>query len=211
MWLEIGKIVGVQGLKGELRIYPNSDFPERFLEPGQRWLLRPGMTEPEPIELLSGRYLTGKGLYVVQLAGIADRTHAETLRDSRLVVPETDRPPLEEDEFHVLDLIGLEVFQQTTQTHIGTVVDVLSAGNDLLEVQLREGYVPQSSELDSTTDQELDDKAAEVKAKSKSSRQTKTTKTAKAVLIPFVKAIVPVVDLEQKRIEITPPPGLLDG
>ncbi|HEY9659223.1 MAG TPA: ribosome maturation factor RimM, partial [Allocoleopsis sp.] len=39
MWLEIGKIVGVQGLKGEVRIYPNSDFPERFEQPGKRWLL----------------------------------------------------------------------------------------------------------------------------------------------------------------------------
>jgi 16S rRNA processing protein RimM len=29
-WLEIGTIVAPQGLKGELRVYPNSDFPERF-------------------------------------------------------------------------------------------------------------------------------------------------------------------------------------
>lgn len=177
MWLEIGKIVGVQGLKGEVRIYPNSDFPERFEQPGKRWLLRPDATEPEPIELVAGRYLTGKGLYVVQLAGITDRDQAETLRDCYLVVPETDRPPLEEDEFHVADLIGLNVFDQATQTLIGTVTDMFAAGNDLLEVQL-------------TTP----------KAEAKSDK----------VLIPFVRAIVPVVDLEQKRIEITPPPGLIE-
>lgn len=177
MWLEIGKIVGVQGLKGELRVYPNSDFPERFEQPGKRWLLRPDATEPEPIELLAGRYLTGKGLYVIQLAGITDRNQAETLRDSYLVVPETDRPSLEEDEFHVADLIGLSVFDQATQTLVGTVTDMFAAGNDLLEVQL-------------TT----------------SNTQAKADK----VLIPFVKAIVPVVDLEQKRIEITPPPGLIE-
>ena len=50
-------------------MYPNTDFPERFLEPGQRWLLRPGSKEPQPIKLLRGRYLDGKGLYVVQLEG----------------------------------------------------------------------------------------------------------------------------------------------
>jgi 16S rRNA processing protein RimM len=173
-WLEIGKIVGVQGLKGEVRIYPNTDFPERFEQPGTRWLLRSGAAEPEPIDLISGRYLPNKGLYVVAFAGITDRTQAEQLRDCRLLVPESDRPELEADEYHVLDLLNLSVFDQATQTLIGTVTDVIAAGNDLLEVKLH------------------------------------TSKTASTVLIPFVKAIVPVVDLEQKRIEITPPPGLIE-
>jgi ribosomal 30S subunit maturation factor RimM len=29
-WMEIGSIVGAQGIKGEVKVYPNSDFPERF-------------------------------------------------------------------------------------------------------------------------------------------------------------------------------------
>jgi 16S rRNA processing protein RimM len=173
-WLSIGKIVAAQGLKGEVRVYPTSDFPERFEEPGRRWLLRPGATAPEAIELISGRYLNGKGLYVLQLQGVNDRNQAEALRDCQLMVPESDRPALEEDEYHVLDLIGLEVFDQVSQRVIGTVADVISAGNDLLEVKL-----------------------------------TDSTKTA-TVLIPFVKAIVPVVDLQNHRVEITPPKGLLD-
>jgi 16S rRNA processing protein RimM len=181
-WLEIGKIVNTQGLKGEVRIYPNTDFPERFMQPGQRWLLRPGMTEPEPIELKSGRYLGNKGLYVVQFAGINDLTQAEALRDCRILVPESDRPQLADDEFHVPDLLGLEVFDQATQQLIGVVTDVIPAGNDLLEVE-RAG----STQADA-----------------------KTESKAVKVLIPFVKAIVPTVDLSQRRIEITPPPGLLD-
>lgn len=173
-WLEIGRIVAAQGLRGEVRVYPNSDFPERFTEPGKRWLLRPDQTEPEPIQLLSGRYLAGKGLYIVTLAGVSDRNQAEALRDGILLVPESDRPLLEDDEYHVADLLGLSVFDQATQTLIGVVNDVISAGNDLLEVKLEH---PQKSST---------------------------------VLIPFVKAIVPVVDLSQRRIEIAPPPGLLD-
>ncbi|MGL5511579.1 MAG: ribosome maturation factor RimM, partial [Microcoleaceae cyanobacterium] len=35
-FIEIGKIVAAHGLLGEVRVYPESDFPERFLEPGQR-------------------------------------------------------------------------------------------------------------------------------------------------------------------------------
>lgn len=173
-WLEIGRIVGAQGLKGDLKIYPNSDFPERFEQPGTRWLLQPGQTDPQPIELLSGRYLDGKGLYVIRLAGVDDRTQAEALRDGRLLVPTNDRPSLEAGEFHVLDLVGLAVFDQATQAQVGTVVDVIAAGNDLLEVALAGAEPPRK------------------------------------VLIPFVEAIVPVVDLEQQRIEITPPAGLIE-
>ncbi|PSB06061.1 ribosome maturation factor RimM [filamentous cyanobacterium CCP2] len=202
MWLEIGKIVGVQGLKGEVRVYPNSDFPERFIEPGQRWLLHPDRPEPEAIELLSGRYLQGKGLYILQLAGITDRTQAEALRDCRLVVPETDRPPLAEDEFHVLDLVELEVFEQATQKRIGVVVDVLSAGNDLLEVKL--DHFPEVSPAEAEPD------LAQTAPTGPKNRKPKS-KQPKTVLIPFVKAIVPVVDIAQKRIEITPPDGLIEG
>jgi len=50
-------------------------------------------------------------------------------------VPESDRPALGEDEYHVPDLIGLEVFNQLSGKTLGVVVDVIPAGNDLLEAQ----------------------------------------------------------------------------
>jgi 16S rRNA processing protein RimM len=178
-YLEIGKIVAAQGMRGEVRIYPDSDFPERFLQPGTRWLLKAGAVEPHPIELLNGRYLAGKGLYVAQFAGVDDRNQAEALQGSKLLVPMDDRPPLEEDEFHILDLIGLEVVEQTTQTLIGTVIGIISAGNDLLEVK-------------------------------RSVQAQASQKQSETVLIPFVKPIVPIVDLSRRRIEITPPSGLIE-
>lgn len=205
-WLEIGTIVAPQGLDGEVRVYPNSDFPERFEEPGQRWLLRPGETEPQPIELLGGRYIEGKGLYVVELAGVEDRNQAEALRGCRLLVPESDRPVLGEDEYHVLDLIGLEVFNQTAQEVLGTVVDVIPAGNDLLEVKLNHPLPA----ISPTTDQLNELSVTQVTKAGKKRKLRQKLSKPKTVLIPFVKAIVPVVDLEAGRIEITPPPGLLE-
>ncbi|MBW4664451.1 MAG: ribosome maturation factor RimM [Chroococcus sp. CMT-3BRIN-NPC107] len=174
-WLQIGKIVAAQGLQGELRVYPDSDFPERFVVPGTRWLLRVQEDEPQAVELLHGRYIEGKGLYAIALSQITTRTQAEELRGCLLLVRESDRPTLGEDEYHVLDLIGLEVFNQLTQSVVGKVVDVIAAGNDLLEV-----------------------------------KPISTDTPAKNILIPFVKAIAPVVDLENGRIEIVPPPGLLE-
>jgi len=135
-WLEIGTIVGAHGLGGEVRVYPNSDFPERFVQPGQRWLQRPGSDTPAPIQLEEGWFQTGKGNFVVKLEGVDDRDQAEALRDCLLLVPEGDRLPLDEGEFHVADLIGLRVIDQATQTPVGTVTNVLPAGNDLLQVKL---------------------------------------------------------------------------
>ncbi|TVR13135.1 MAG: ribosome maturation factor RimM [Phormidium sp. GEM2.Bin31] len=193
-WLEIGRIVAPQGVRGAMRVYPNSDFPERFLEPGQRWLRRKGDREPEVVELLRGRDLPGKGLYVIELEGIGSREAAETLRDAVLLVPEGDRPPLESGEFHVQDLLGLEVFHHQTGQRLGVTVDVFSAGNDLLQVQLDEALLPQEEES--------------VKPKSKKKRPKPPSPPT--VFVPFVEAIVPVVDLENQRLEVDPPAGLLD-
>jgi len=179
-WVEIGRIVAPQGVKGEVRVYPSSDFPERFLEPGQRWLKRPRSLTPEPVELVRGRYVDGKGLYVVQLAGVDSREGAEALRDAVLVVSVGDRPSLDTDEFYVADLVGLRVIVQATGTAIGTVTDIFAAGNDLLEVTYD---APEAENSPPTKPQ--------------------------TVLIPFVTAIVPVVNLAQGYLEITPPAGLV--
>ena len=77
-WLPIGRIVGPHGLNGEVRVYPDSDFPERFEQPGERWFLRPGNVRPEPIQANKrDDFKQGKGLYVLKLAGINYRDQAE--------------------------------------------------------------------------------------------------------------------------------------
>jgi 16S rRNA processing protein RimM len=121
-----------------------------------------------------------------------------------LLVPQSDRPALGEDEYHVLDLIGLEVFNQLTSETFGTVVDVISAGNDLLEVQ------PHS--LQPSITPAVADNTSTLTAGNHGRRKPriKSSKPQTTVLIPFVKAIVPVVDLQAGRVEITPTPGLLE-
>lgn len=178
-WLPIGRIVGPHGLNGEVRVYPDTDFPERFEQPGERWLLKTGSLNPEPIKLMKGRFQEGKGLYILKLADINHRDQAESLRDAQLLVAADDRLPLEPGEFHVGDLMGLAVMLKSTGEQIGTVIDVYRAGNDLLEVALTPPSLASQEE-------------------------------PRSVLVPFVEAIVPVVDLAQGRIEITPPAGLID-
>jgi 16S rRNA processing protein RimM len=193
-WITIGRIVSPQGLKGEVRVYPDTDFPERFLEPGQRWLKHPKRAEPTPIQLLKGRYLQGKGLYVVQLAGVTSRNQAEALRNHMLLVLSEDRPELEENEFYVADLVGLRVVLQSSGREIGLVTDVYEAGNDLLEVSLIEAAG--SAQPSATTQSHGAKSPDKVKPKK--------------VMVPFVEAIVPVVDLDEGYVAIDPPIGLLE-
>ncbi len=174
-WMEIGSIVGAQGIKGEVKVYPNSDFPERFEQAGERWLWGSQDVEPRSIQLEKGYEIPGRGLYVVQLSGIHDRSQAENLRGQMLLLPITDRPKLSSGEYHSQDLIDLPVFHQVTGVEIGIVADIFTAGHEILVVNAPIG-------------------------------DGKTTE----VMIPFVKAIVPVVDLPNRRIEILPPPGLIE-
>ena len=170
-WLNVGKIVGVQGLQGELRVNPSSDFPERFTVPGPRWLRSRQGGEPIEIQLKKGRQLPGKSLFVVRFEGVDKRSAAEALVGSELLVSADDRPELAEGEFHLLDLVGLEA-RLTADSHaIGRVSDLISGGNDLLEI---------------------------------------TTTDGRKLLIPFVEAIVPEVQLEDGWLLLTPPPGLLE-
>jgi 16S rRNA processing protein RimM len=135
-FLVVGQVVAAQGLKGEVRILPASDFPQRFTEPGSRWLRRRGHNEQE-VQLLSGRQLPGKELFVVRFEGINDRTAAESLVHQEFLVSADDIPELEDGEFHVRDLQGLSVRLETESDPIGVVVDLHHGGNDLLEIELK--------------------------------------------------------------------------
>ena len=182
--LVVGRLVGAQGLGGELRVLPLSDFPERFTRRGTRWLQAKGKPA-QSVELRSGRQLPGKELFVVRIAGIDSRDAAEALVGQEFLVPAADRPPLAEGEFHLLDLVGLEVrlladvppAEGGADAVIGRVLDLIHAGNDLLEVE-RTAAAPGGA--------------------------------GRRVFIPFVEAIVPVVNLAEGWIGITPPPGLLE-
>lgn len=168
-WITIGKVVSAQGLRGEVRINPSTDFPERFEVPGQRWLRLPNQP-PQSVELEKGRQIPGKNIFVVKFENITDRTQAEAIRGADVLVRAGDRPELGEDEYHVGDLIGLEVFDAQTGEKLGEVTDLYTAGQDVLEV----------------------------------------TNGKQKTLVPFVREIVPVVDLVENRLEVDAPPGLFE-
>ncbi len=138
IWLTIGKIVAPQGLRGDVRVNPSSDFPERFLEPGKRWLQNSD-EEPNEIYLSNGRKIPGKFIYVVTFEGVQDRNQAKALVGRKLLINANQRPKLKKGEFHLLDLIGLNVKFSKEEESIGSIINLTNSGNDLLEVKLISG------------------------------------------------------------------------
>ena len=137
-WMSVGKIVAPQGLKGDIRIKPCSEFPERFTQPGKRWIQKANEL-PTEIKLIRGTLIPGKSIYVVSIEGVSNRSSAEKIIGWKLVIPADSRPKLNNDEYHFLDLIGLEARIGAKKTLIGYVTDLIKGGNDLLEIELIEG------------------------------------------------------------------------
>jgi len=137
-WLNIGKIVNTHGVRGEVRVWPQTDFPEIRFKPGNSlWMVPPQAGEPVSVTVQSAR--EQKNVYILKLAGIDDRNGAEARKGWELKVPAEDRVPLQEGEYYVSDIIGCAVVTDEGET-IGTVSDVLTPGaNDVWVVRRPKG------------------------------------------------------------------------
>lgn len=135
-FLETGKIVSVQGLKGEVRVQPWCDgaeflcgFDTLYLDKGRK-----------TVRVEDARVL--KSLAVLKLEGIDTVEQAESLRNKILYM---DRNDVELDDgcFFIADLIGMEV-RDADDTGIiyGTIEDVSQTGaNDVYHIKAVDGKV----------------------------------------------------------------------
>lgn len=114
--IRIGQITGGFGIRGQVKVEPMTDFPERFRK-GMRLRLRNEWVRIESSSLHKGRFL-------LKLEGIDSLTEAEKLQWEYLEIPADDRPELEEDEFLTQDLIGLKVVTDDGR-ELGSVDEVL--------------------------------------------------------------------------------------
>ena len=172
-WLTVGLITSCHGINGQVKVKSLSDFEERFLKPGMRWLQKEN-EQPSKIELISGFKQPGKETFIVKFQGIDTRNHAEQIKKYKILVQTNKLPELKKEEFHLLELINLQVktLENDELKIIGKVINLENEKNNLLVIELY--------------------------------------KNQKKVLIPFVKEIVPKVDIKNNFLVITPPKGLLE-
>lgn len=128
-YLAVGQIVGAHGLYGELKVEAYSDFPDRFA-PGATLFLGEDL---EKVQVTSMR--PHKTTLLVQLEAIDDRNEAEEVRGLWLYVPEAEAGELEEGQYWIHDIIGLQVVT-VDGTQIGKITDIVATGaNDVYVVR----------------------------------------------------------------------------
>lgn len=131
--LLIGQISAPQGLQGELRVYPHTDFPERFAE-FDEIALQPEHASLRRVKILAA-HVQGRRI-TLKLAGVDTREQAEALRGAKLFIPKTWTVPLGEDEYYHYQLIGLQVVT-TAGEALGEITRILITGaNDVYETPL---------------------------------------------------------------------------
>ena len=138
-WLVIGIITSSHGVEGKLNIKSLSDFKERFTQPGTRWLQK-NNEEPIPYTLISGFQKPGKESFIISLEGIKNRNEADNLKQYKLLVKSNDIPKLKDNEFHLNQLLDLDVKSDVNNeiTVIGKVVDLITENNNLIVVRLKQ-------------------------------------------------------------------------
>jgi len=134
--LVIGRITGVYGIKGWVRVHAFTDPVENFLNYSHLRIVGRGVDKAVTVDR-GKRH--GKGL-LVHIAGVDDRSQAEKYRGFEVVAPESELPLLSEGEFYWHQLQGLRVYslsgdKQTPPVFLGRVDRLLETGsNDVLVV-----------------------------------------------------------------------------
>ena len=136
-WMVVGLITSCHGINGQVKVRSLSDFEERFLNPGIRWLQKKDES-PTQIKLTSGFRQPGRATFIISLEGINSRNDAEQLKKFKILVKTDNLPRLQKEEFHLLELINLQVktLENDKLKIIGKDLDLENEKNNLLVIQL---------------------------------------------------------------------------
>lgn len=138
-FLLIGRVVKPHGIRGEVRVRPYTDLPERFSWLESVYLGLPDADAPDgaPVAVESSR--PHQDVVLLKLANCPDRNAAELLRGAGLFVAESEAIPLAEDEYFLFELEGMAVYSDA-EGLLGHIVDVIETrANNVFVVQGDQG------------------------------------------------------------------------
>lgn len=131
--IDVAQVTNTHGLKGEIKVFPRTDYPEFFEEiPG--------------VYLDDGTYfkITGvkyhKNMVILKLKSINSIEEAKALREKVLYVPKSTFDDLPEGTYLIADIIGLEVIEG--DTHYGKITDCIATGSNDVYIVEKENEKP---------------------------------------------------------------------
>ncbi len=136
--VSIGKIVSIHGLRGEVKVFPHTDFPERIYD-----LKRIRLKERDRIVLMDIDYVRYHGRYwLIKLNPVNNREEAAALKGQDIYISEHERFELPPHCYYHDDLTGLDVY--TTEGYfLGVISEIMpGGGRDVFAVQLKDREKP---------------------------------------------------------------------
>lgn len=133
--LRVGVISSTHGVRGEVKVYPTTDDAERFLDL-DTVLLDAGK---EKISLKIQNVKFFKNMVILKFKGYDNINDIEKYKGRDLLIRREQAVSLEENEFFITDLIGLQVITDQGEP-LGTLTDVMPTGaNDVYVVRRENG------------------------------------------------------------------------
>lgn len=133
--LRVGVISSTHGVRGEVKVYPTTDDPERFLDLAQVTL----DTGREQITLEIQNVKFFKNMVILKFKGYDNINDIEKYKGKDLLIHRDQAVKLKEDEYFVTDLMGLKVVSEEG-TVLGILKEVIPTGaNDVYVVQPENG------------------------------------------------------------------------
>ena len=127
----LGRVVAPHGVRGDLRVYPDTDRPEIFSSLPHVYIRGKAM------DILQVR--PHKHIYIFRLSGIEDRNAAESLVGEAVTMPAGELPLRKEGSYYYFQLIGMQVADEDG-VPVGTLSEILETGaNDVYVVKSAEG------------------------------------------------------------------------
>lgn len=131
----VGQIAGTHGLKGEVKVFPTTDEPERFRKLKTVYLTG----NRDELQLTISHVAFSGKFVIVRFKEFSSIEEVERLRGRDVEIDRKDAIPLEEGEYYIPDLIGLTCYEEDGRV-LGTLTDVLRTGaNDVYEVTAEDG------------------------------------------------------------------------
>ena len=125
--LQVGVITTTHGVRGEVKVFPTTDDPARFKKL-KDVILDNGKAKKD-LEIENVKFF--KNMVILKFKGLDNINDVERFRQAKLLVTRENAVELEEDEYFIADLIGINVTSDEGE-ELGTIKDVLQTGaNDV--------------------------------------------------------------------------------
>ena len=133
--LRVGVISSTHGVRGEVKVFPTTDDPERFR------LLKEVLldTGREKLSLKIQNVKFFKNMVILKFEGYDNINQIEMYRGKELWIRRDQAVEWKENEYFIADLVGLTVIDDEEKV-LGTLTDVIQTGaNDVYAVKLENG------------------------------------------------------------------------